>query len=159
MCSFYRNQPVPSPGSKASLGLWALGVSWQGAVQVGLASPSCGLFLGCSGRRGAGWVLKWPCLVSQPTCLASRSRRLKLRLWGILGPKGVAALPREEWGTPRRDPQGWPASGARPPCTLSCLGPPVPCRYLCLHRPQGVRTCSQAAGSCCPASLPGLQKN
>lgn len=70
-------------------GLWAPGVSWQGGRAGGASFTQCGRSAWDAPAGGAhtGWKLRWSCLTSQTLG--------KLRLQGILGSRGVAALLRE----------------------------------------------------------------
>ena len=154
---FTETNQLQALGPRLSWGPWPPGMSWQGGragaagfMQLGALCP------GSSGRWSRGWKLRRPCPAFQPTCLAPASGAFRGQgVWlSCLG-----EVLRAGWGAPSRDPRGWTAAWARPPCTLSCPGPPAPCRFPCLHRPQRLRTCSKEAGRCYLASFPNLEKN
>lgn len=126
--SFHRNQVAPSPGPEAELGT--------------------------AGSRHvlAGWQSRWGSPLLE--VLWEAGRRLEVEealpslpahmsgpsLWGIPGPRGVAALLR---GT-AKGRVGCAQQGSMGPASFlgqaslpfPCPGPPAPGRFLCLHGPQ-----------------------
>lgn len=145
--SFHRNQlPAPTPGPRQAgdCGLWVC--PGRAAEQVGPASPGCGhpAWGAPAGRLEAE--------VALPSLLAHMSGP---GFWGSQGPGAFRGqgvwLPllrgtAKGWVGPARQRSAGLASRlgqASPP--LFCPGPPAPCRFQDLQRPQGVRACSKDA--------------